>query len=81
MFASRRQADPFTLLADVYSLFGHKNSLFQLQGIRPKKSRISMGFSKRGGLFAQNSLYFPADQGISHSGDAFVAASQHSHTK
>ena len=31
------------------------------------------------GPFNRNSLYFPADQGISDSGDAFAAGSQQSH--
>ena len=59
-------------------LFAIKNSLFQLQGIRPKKSRVSMGLCQRGGALQLNSLYFPTDQGISDSGDAFAVASQHS---
>ena len=70
-----------SLLARCFSLFAIKNSLFRLQGIRPKKFRVSMGLCQRGGRFNGNSLYFPADQGISDSGDLFAAASQHSHTK
>ena len=66
--------------ARCFSLFAIKNSLFQLQGMRPKEVRISVGSSKRRGAFRSNSLYFPAYQGISN-GDAFALASQHSHTK
>ena len=38
-----------------------------------------MGLCKRGGAFQRKFPYFPADQGISDSGDAFAVASQHSH--
>src|SRR5262249_7791245 len=52
--------------AGFLSLLATKNSLFRLQGIRPRKPRVSMGLSKRGGGRSNgNSLYFPAYQGIS----------------
>ena len=40
-----------SLLAQSLSLFAIKNSLFQSQGIRPKKSLASMGLVQRGGGF------------------------------
>ena len=40
-----------SLMAQFHSLFVSKNSLVQLQGIRPKKLRVSMGLCERGGAF------------------------------
>jgi hypothetical protein len=43
-----------------------------------RRSLVFQRVCRRGeGPFNGNSLYFPADQGISDSGDAFAAASQH----
>ena len=79
MSVSRQQADVLnSLLGAMLFPVCNKNSLFQLQGIRPKQSRISVGFGKRRGAFRSRFPLFPADQGISN-GDAFALASQHSH--
>jgi hypothetical protein len=80
MSTSRQQADIFnSLLARWFSLFGIKNSLFQLQGIQQKSPVFRSVLASGEGPFAENSQYFPADQGISDSGDAFAVASLHSH--
>jgi hypothetical protein len=42
-----------------------KNSLFRLQGIRPESLVFQLVSAGGGGAFQANSLYFPADQGIS----------------
>ena len=52
-----------SLLARCFSLFAIKNSLFRLQGIRPKKSRVSMGLCKRGGAFQRKFPVFSRGSG------------------
>ena len=48
--------------ARCFCLFAIKNSLFRLQGIRPKKSRVSMGLCQRGGALQ---LKFPVFSHVS----------------
>ena len=71
----------FAVGRDAFPCLQLKNSLFRLQGIRPKMSRVSMGLCKRGGAFQLKFPVFSRLSGNFIARDSFAAASQHSHTK
>jgi hypothetical protein len=80
MSASHQQADifQFAVSARFFPIWNKKNSLFQLQGIRPKKSRVSMGFRQAGRASRVKFPVFSRRSGSFNCGDAFAVACQHS---
>ena len=78
--ASTRRHSQFAVARDSFPV-SIKKSLFRSQGIRPKKSRVSMGLCQRGGALQLKFPVFSHGSGNSDSGDAFAVASQHSHYK
>jgi hypothetical protein len=57
----------------------NKKFVFRLQGIFPKRSRVSTVLCKRGGAFQRKFPVFSHLTGKSPLRDDFAAASQHSH--